>query len=520
MKWMKSILCSLVCLAFLGACSTPEPAEPSVTPAVESPAEEAVSSEEENRAEPEEGAFSGTLTIVHINDVHGHAQESETGIGYAKTAAFIEEMKQVNPNTIALDAGDTLQGSPLVLFDLGESIVPVLNTLGLDAMTAGNADFMLGSDALLARKEQLSYPMLTANMGLEDGQAFLDSHTVLTLDSGLTVGVIGLTTPVSQTQPNYVYQDAVEAAAPLVDELRPKVDVLVGLVHLGDAEGDMSSDKLAEEITGFDVLIDGHSHTVLENGKEVNGTLIAQAGEYNQYIGVVDLMFEDGVLAGAAARLVSKAELTDAVEKEDTAQRMQEIVEKSDEYFSQPIGETLVALDGNRENIRVQETNMGNLYADAMREKSGADIAIAASALVGGEIAPGPITQGDLLTIVRVDQQVYAYEISGEKIVELLNVQLTNYPEPDGMFSQVSGMQFKIDPETNTVYDVVINDQPIEWQQTYSVAITDVMLMHAALEGSEPIDNYGDVKEAIIEYITAHSPISLEAEGRITVTAP
>jgi 5'-nucleotidase/UDP-sugar diphosphatase len=142
--------------------------------------------------------FTGNVRIVHINDVHAHVIETKEQIGYPKIAQFIAQERAAHENIIVLDAGDVIAGNPYASVDKGASFAPILNTLGLDVMTAGNAEFVFGSEHLARFRDTLDYPMLVGNMVYKDTEKpFADGHLILDLPNGLRAGIVGVTTPAS-----------------------------------------------------------------------------------------------------------------------------------------------------------------------------------------------------------------------------------------------------------------------------------------------------------------------------------
>lgn len=493
-------------MLLLGGCQKPA----ANVAAPESQTETTVAVQKEESVQQEE-LINGTVTILHVNDIHGYVEASDTAIGYPKIAGFIEQTRAKNPNTIVLDAGDTFAGNPLAAFDKGESVTSILNTMGIDAMTAGNHDYYLGKERLSAISEAINYPMLTGNVVTDAGDEFLDGYTILTLDNKLKVGIISLTTPASSAA-GLVVQDAVERAEVLVAEVRTKVDIIVGLFHLGYIDAsNVTSLLVAEKVDGFDAIIDGHSHTVLESGEVVNGVLLAQTGEYSNYIGVVELEIKNSAVESATARLVGKDDLLDVPEKAETAAALAALIDKSTIYFAEEVGETVVDLFGGREYVRLGESNMGNLVADAMREKTGADFAFINAGAVGGDIPAGVITKGDVFKIARISDKLSLVERTGAEIVEELNYGVSLYPDQSGYFKQVSGLTYKFDPEApvdDRVHSVMIGGEPIDLEKTYTVALSF---------GDTNV--YGMSEEVYEEYIREHSPVSPEVEGRIVIEA-
>lgn len=467
----------------------------------------------------ESSSYTGKVTLIHVNDIHGNAEETDSAIGYNTIAGFAEQMRSEDPNVIFVDAGDVFQGSPMAAFDKGESLVPVLNTVGFDVMVPGNSEYFLGEEQLTKLKDGLNYPMVVSNMLKEDGTPFADGYTILELEGGIKAGIIGVTTPGNSGTTNFTFTDPIESAKKLVAELEPQVDLLIALSHLGDAEADeFTSDRLAKEVGEFDIIVDAHSHTVLEEGKVINDVLIVQTGEYSNNIGVVELQFEKGILNSSSAKLIGKEDAASLPKKADTVAAMETLVSKAEAYFGEKVGKTSVDLVGTRDLIRTGETNMGNLFTDAMRAKAGTEVAMAVAGVIGGEIPPGDITREDILSIARISAEFYSMKVPGSAIVELINANLVAYPEPSGSFLQVSGISFKFDATEKKAYDVMVGDAPLEEDTLYTIALLDGLCAEPMMVGHETLGYEGYTDAAIEEYIVANSPISPKVEDRIVVT--
>lgn len=454
-----------------------------------------------------------TLTIVHVNDIHGYVEETETAIGYPKIGGFIDEMKAQDENTLALDAGDTFAGTPNASFDKGESIVDILNTMAFDAFVPGNNDYYLGMEQLEKLTSELNYPSLAGNVVDSAGTDFLPPYLIVEMPNGLSVGLVAATCGFAA---GLEFLDPIETTQKWVDEIRGQVDIVVGFVHLGveDSSGNTSV-RLAEEVTGLDLIIDAHSHTELPEGQVVNGILIAQTGEYSNNVGVVDVTWQDGAVTEVAARLVTKEDMADQAEKAETAEALAKLLAASEEYFAEVIGETSVELVGTRDIVRTQETTMGNMYTDAVREALGADVCIAKAGVIGGEIAPGEITKGDVLAISRVSVDYALYEVTGEELLEMLESAVTEYPESSGAFNQLSGVSIVIDPDQaagERVHSVKVDGKDLDLEATYTVAMSS----QAAGDREALETGFGTSEEILEAYIVANSPVAPKIEGRIT----
>lgn len=456
-----------------------------------------------------------SVTIVHFNDVHGWVGESEVGIGYPKIAGFIEHMRSSNSDILVLDAGDTFNGNAYAGFDKGESIAAIVNSMGITAACAGNADFALGVPRLQELEKKLNFPLLGGNL-LDEGKPVLPGFVLHTLPSGVRVGIIGVTAKNGAQVAGLTYENPVDTVKPLIKKLRPKVDLLIGLLHLGDSEQEKdTSVRLAQETSGFDVLIDGHSHTVLKNGRHENGVLIAQAGEYSKYIGVVNIVLAPSGTT-ATARLFDQKDLVAIQEKKETAQLLQGLYDKSDAYLGQVIGETTVTLNGERADIRTKETNLGNIAADAFREKTGADMALFVGGFIGGHLQPGLIRKKDMFDIVRFNMPLYLQNCTGSEIIAALERGLKNFPEQSGSFPQVSGIKITFAPSRNpgerVVSVITAKGKELALKKMYTVAAP-----YMINDGLPPKSNNNTLwsQDVIEEYITQHSPLVAVEGGRI-----
>lgn len=271
---------------------------------------------------------SGThITLVHTNDSHARAVESSPNMGYAKVAGIFDKYRAENPNTLFLDAGDAVHGTTFATLVNGESIIKVMNEMGYDAFVPGNHEFNYGWEHLITLTDKLNFPTISANVRLKkDGTSLYEPYIIKEVD-GVKIGIIGLTTPETayKTNPKNVeeidFTDPSDEAQKYVDEIRDEVDVVVMLAHIGQDDSDVDNTfDILDEVDGIDIYIDGHSHTVLEDGLVAdNGTLVASAGEYTNYVGVVDLWVDEGKVVSKKATLIDEAEAAGIAPNEEVA---------------------------------------------------------------------------------------------------------------------------------------------------------------------------------------------------------
>lgn len=470
------------------------------------------------------------ISIVHTNDTHGRLLDSDeygASWGFAKIATLVKQVKAENPNTLVLDAGDAFQGMPIINISKGEGLIPVLEAVGYDAMTMGNHEFDFGLAALQNLEAKMTnIPMVTANIYKQTGGRAFKPYTIKTV-AGVKVGIFGLTTPETtyKSHPDntkgLTFMDPVKSAKSVVKELETQADLIICLSHLG-TEGDATSIKVAEEVDGIDLIIDGHSHTELPFGViEVNGTMIAQTGEYTKNVGLVELEIADKKIVKKSAVLLPDS----ADVKED--ETVKAIIEKLDAenapLFAQVVGETAVELDGLRENVRTKETNLGNLATDALRSMTGADCAVQNGGGIRASIQAGNITKLDMATVFPFGNTVEVREMTGKALLEALELSVSAYPEASGGFLQVSGITFKFNPEKEAgsrVLSVKVNGKDLSLTKKYTVAMNNFTAAggdgYEMFLDSKKTGELGTLEDVLIQYFQKNGTKGCEVSGRIT----
>ncbi|RKD22369.1 5'-nucleotidase [Caminicella sporogenes DSM 14501] len=471
------------------------------------------------------------LTIVHTNDTHARVEEGKyAGMGFAKIAAKINELRKNNKNVLVLDAGDTFHGQTIATISKGESIVKIMNTIGYDAMVVGNHDFNYGQKRLLELAEKAKFPLLAANVEREDGTKLLKPYIIKKI-GGLNVGIFGLATPetVYKTHPKnvkgLVFKDPVTVAKQVVAELKDKTDIIIALTHLGmDESSKDTSIKVAKEVDGIDIIVDGHSHTMLPEGMKVNGTLIVQTGEYDKNLGIVNLTYKDGKITSMSAKLFTKEEAANLPKDEKVVKVINEVKSENEKITSVVVGNTDIKLDGERAHVRTRETNLGNLIATAMLKATNADVALTNGGGIRASIEPGEITQGEIITVLPFGNYVVVKEVKGSDLVSAIEHGISSYPEPKGAFPHVAGMTFKFDPAKkpgNRLIEVKVAGQPIDLNKTYKLATNDFLAAggddYKMFADDKILGEYPALDEILVAHIQKYGVSDAKVDGRIAV---
>ena len=477
-----------------------------------------------------------TLTVLHINDVHGRVSDDEESIiGYSRLKSIVDNLKEEDPNLLLLDAGDTFHGTNFANLSRGENVVDLMNLVGFDAMVPGNHDFNFGSERLLQLIEGTEFPVVGANIVDEEtGEAVIDEYTIITMDNELEVGIFGLSTEETKlkSHPNNTigidFEDPIVTSERIVGELEAEgVDFIIALSHIGlDEESAPTTEQIAQAVEGIDLIVDGHSHSILEEGKEVGDTLIVQASSHMANVGLVEIDLSGDDIS-KDARLISYEEAQEYDEDEETLAFITEIEEENDEILSRVIGKTGVHLDGVRDNVRTRETNLGNLLTDAMLDLADADVALTNGGGIRDSIKAGDITMSDILTVLPFDNYPAVIEVTGQDILDALEFGTSDYPESAGKFPHVAGMTYEINILAETgkrVENVIIGGQALDLEGTYDLVTNDFMAAggdgYTMFEGSESVVDFSHLllSDVLIDYIREEEEINPIVEGRIIVT--
>lgn len=440
-------------------------------------------------------ASAADLLIFHTNDIHGRilpTDEQGKTIGYAETTGAVNFFRAKYPDVLWLDAGDATSGMPYVNVSKGLNMIKLMNAAKVDAMTFGNHEFDYGFDDTKKLIKAAKFPMLAANIVYKDNhKKFLSKqYKIFTMKDGLKVGVFGLATPytVHSVTPSHVamldFLDPVERAKRMVEILRPQCDVIVAITHLGvDEHSEFTSTNLAKQVKGIDVIIDGHSHTTLPNGITIGNTVIAQTGCYDFNLGRVTINYnpETKKIISKRADLLDKTAIKNlnAPPDKNVAALIKEIKTENDKIFGQVIAHNDRQFPGDMQYFRHNESELGDLVADALRERVHSDIAIMNGGGIRTNLPVGDVTKGDIIAMFPFGNVLKEVEIPGKTVREMLEHSVSAYPEPMGGFLQVSGLKFTFDPSKpigERVGAIYVNNMPLDENKIYTMAAADFLL--------------------------------------------
>ncbi|HJN15057.1 MAG TPA: bifunctional UDP-sugar hydrolase/5'-nucleotidase, partial [Armatimonadota bacterium] len=323
------------------------------------------------------------VTILHFNDFHGHLlpkqQDDESIGGMARLATMVNETRAWNEphnvTTLLLEAGDILQGTPLSTVFQGEPDFICLNMIGVDVMAVGNHEFDFGQENLHERMQQAVFPIVSANIEYANTMELFTEAYATTEIEGVPALIFGVTsedTPIESNAKNVVglkFRNPTEVAREIVAEHGDDYPIIIALTHIG-LKQDL---ELAEAVDGIDIIIGGHSNDVVEKPIVVGDTLVCMAGGENEYLGQLDVYFNDGDIVKHRGFLRSVD--SSVPEDPEIVAVVAHYAEQLNEEIKRVVATSNVPLDGVRDNLRSGETNLGDLIADILLRFSEADVA-------------------------------------------------------------------------------------------------------------------------------------------------
>jgi len=508
-------------------------------------------------------AAQSTLTILHTNDTHSALfpfgpQDSLGGIGRAST--LIKTLKGQGRDVLVLNAGDVFVGSFEFNKYLGYPELSIMQGL-YDAMALGNHELDLGPDVLagvlsgqLAGDVPIGLPILCANIDLSGCPAlknFIKPYMIKTV-GGLKVGLVGVITTDKQNYSDAVagmlldpYAAAGDAAYSLKNDQH--CDIVICLSHLGvqaDQEG-------LSQVPGIDIIVGGHSHTVLDRPIIANGKIIVQAGEFGKYLGELKVRVKNGKVDLQKYRLYT---IDDDIRTDPSLGGMLGRLKAgivADPRFG-PVYSKNIA-DAKRDLLKAwdeseheRDTPLGNLVADSLKKGAGAqgfpaDIGLEANGYIAYEIHKGKVVGNDVMRAVP-----YGYDpdsglgfkidcvlLAGAQLLAGLEYSVTYVEYTDELSMQVSGLKFRYDsskpasPAIGVISrldpaSVKVNGQPIQPDGLYWVALNEQLLAFLRANGLEPFQVMGTglfEYNLVRDFMHKLGQVDYRTEGRILDTA-
>ncbi len=504
------------------------------------------------------------LTVLHTNDHHGRFWQNKHGeYGMAARKTLIDDLRDEiqaeGGSVLLLSGGDINTGVPESDLQDAEPDFKGMSKIGYDAMALGNHEFDNPLDVLFKQQDWANFPMLSANIyDKKTGKRLFQPYAMFN-KQGIKIAVIGLTTEDTAKlgNPEFIgqvdFRDPKAEAKELIAELKKteNPDLIFAVTHMGhyengnrgiNAPGDVALARYLNE-GDLDMIVGGHSqepvcmegpNVIKKNFKpgdecqpdQQNGTYIVQAHEWGKYVGRADYEFRNGELSmvsydlipvnlkkkinvdGQSQRVFVQDEITQDKAMLDFLRPFQE---KGQSQLNVKIAESNGKLEGDRDVVRFQQTNLGRLIATAHMERAKADFAVMNSGGVRDSIEAGEITYKDVLTVQPFSNMVSYVDMSGQEVLDYLNIVATK-PVDSGAYAQFAGISMRI--ENDKVTNVFIGNKQLRLDGRYRFTVPSYNASGG--DGYPKIDTHpGYVNtgftdaEVLKDYLESHSPIDV-----------
>lgn len=504
------------------------------------------------------------LTVLHTNDNHGRFWRNKYGeYGMSARKTLVDqlraEVEAEGGSVLLLSGGDINTGVPESDLQDAEPDFKGMNKIGYDAMALGNHEFDNSLDVLQKQIDWANFPMLSANIyDKATGERKFQAYEMFE-KQGIKIAVIGLTTEDTAKigNPEFIasidFRDPKEEAKKLIAELKEteKPDLIFAVTHMGhyengqrgvNAPGDVALARYLNE-GDLDMIVGGHSQEpVCMEGPNVakknfkpgdeckpdvqNGTYIVQAHEWGKYVGRADYEFRNGELEMVSYDLVP-VNLKKKVKIDGKKQRVliQDEIAQDPELleFLRPfqeqgqaqlevqIAETNGKLEGDRNVVRFQQTNLGRLIATSHMERAQADFAVMNSGGVRDSIEAGNVTYKDVLKVQPFANILTYTDMTGKEVLDYLNVVATK-PIDSGAYAQFAGISMTV--TNGEVSNVFIGGKQLRLDETYRFTVPSFNAAggdgYPKLSDHPGYVNTGFVDaEVLKEYLEANSPVDV-----------
>lgn len=500
-----------------------------------------------------------SLTFLSTTDLHGRIEawdyfaNKPDNLGLVKIATLIKQARKEAPDALLVDVGDMVQDPQSVLtnYFLARNpkklnpTVAVMNQLRYDAMAVGNHEFNYAPEPMWTIKGASAFPWLCANLKqtYTEGVPYFPPYIIKTV-KGIRVGIVAFVAPVAAPTKDYQFEPILQAAKRVIPELRPKVDLVLVLLHSGfvhdpvgeqsvrvQVEGENVAPEMAEQVPGIDVIMYGHAHSELSE-KFINGVLLTEAKYWAQSLARADVTMEKGaegrwVVTSKHSRTIP---VTAAVPADPAvAQLVQPYRQELEHYLDTPIATATKALAGG--HGRYEDSPMLDLIQEAQMEAGHADLSLAYLLNEQARIAPGPVTIRHVGSLYPASNNIAVVEMTGAQLKDALEHSASffpSWPVPRGEAlrlpalspDQASGVSYVVDltrPVGDRIRDLQFRGSAIDPARKFRVAVSPARRQgedgYAIYKGLPTVARTGDMREVLVEHVTRTRTIPADTDG-------
>ena len=461
------------------------------------------------------------LTIIGTSDTHGNIwgysyedMKESTGDGLARVSAYVNQVRSENPNTILVDAGDTIQGTIMTddLYSKDTASHPVaaaLNYMDYDAWTLGNHEFNFGVDTLKSILEQVDMPVLAANIKNADGSYFTGAGYTIVERGGVKVAIIGVTTPniprwdgTKQGVADLTFEPMADAVAACIQEIGGQADVIMVSTHAGlgaeySADGSDAAQTILDKCPEVDVLQLGHTHTTYINSAPIPvGEAKNNAGEVVRY------------------------DLTLNADKEITSATVE-----------------TVSMEGIEPDQGLRE--LPAVKSAQEKTVSGADVTAVALFKDTSDLKKGDLNYGNLFDIYKYPNVLYTVKVSGAEMKAYMewaaacwnqwkegDVSISFNPQKPGyLHDHFIGLNYEVNlskPAGERIENVTFQGKPLTDDMTLTLCVNDYrytgLKNEGIISGEKEWESSASVRDMLVAYLAEHDPLEPAVDHNWKIT--
>ena len=507
------------------------------------------------------------LTIIGTSDTHGNIwgysyedMKESTGDGLARVSTYVSQVREENPNTILVDAGDTIQGTimtdDLYSKDTTDHPVPAaLDYMGYDAWVLGNHEFNFGVDTLKEIIAQTDVPVLAANIKNADGSYFTGAGYTIVERGGVKVAIIGVTTPniprwdgTKQGVADLTFESMADAVADCIEEIGDGADVIMVSTHAGlsaeySTDGADAAQTILDKCPEVDVLQLGHTHTTYINndGAIPVGETKNNAGEVVRY----DLTLNaDKEITSATVETVSMK----GVEPDQGLRDVPAVKAAQEKAVSfiqdnvlghaaadfQPANEIKGLPEG-----RLQDTAVIDLIGTVQLENSGADVTAVALFKDTSDLKKGDLNYGNMFDIYKYPNVLYTVEVTGAEMKAYMewaaecwnqwqpgDINISFNPDKAGyLHDHFIGLNYEVNlskPAGERIENVTFQGEPLTDDMTLTLCVNDYrytgLKNEGIISGEKQWESSASVRDMLVAYLAEHDPLEPVVDNNWKIT--
>lgn len=483
------------------------------------------------------------FTILHSNDMHGdflaemQGAEGKLVGGLALLSGYINKVRLEEENVFYLISGDMVQGSIIDAEFKGISTIEIMNYLAPDVVTLGNHEFDYGLPHLLFLEKMANFPIVNANLYIRKYNKRLMRPYVILPKAGFDVLFIGIITDKvidairrdSDVGSFISLEDAAAEVGRICNAYKnDDIDLTVLMTHIG-FDSDVELAKLLKPEWGVDIIIGGHSHTILQEPAVVNGILIAQAGVGTDQIGRFDIVVDDDTNSVVDYRwqLIPVSEGI-AEPDRDLQAYIDSFKEVVDRKYNTIVTKFATRLTHPR---REEETALGNLFADALAEAGQMDVMLLGSGSVRSKELGPVVTLGGYIACFPYADTLTRFTVTGATLRKMFN----HWMRPENRTGE--GECYQVNRAVRAVYDerahalasLSVNGQPVQEDRPYTVGLQGYHYSNSAAyldttqeelaAAGKPRVISTNVQDVMLEYLRNNQNLNRKVEGRLVYAA-